>query len=381
MANVQPRGDSFQLRVINKLLPKPYFRTFDNEADAWAYGNTLESMLAQGNVPVALMVKEARGEDPTMTALITQYRAHAPITDSDSVLLDVVETEVKLLRVSGITFLWAEGYVKGLKMKNNFTPGTIRKRVGVLARVLDWHFTRVAKKDAQVPANPLRMLPVGYSQYSRVDAAGLKVGQEARVDEKRDLRLPPADEAKVRLALSGAKREDRERGLTVDPELVMLFDLIIDTGLRLSEAYKLRVDQVDLAKGVVAVEGSKGARGRIKPRVVPLKRELREKLKGWCANRSGLLFSFWDGTPEGRARATSKLSVRFRNLFDYAGLEALIEHDLRHEACCRWVELKRPNGGWVFSDVEVCKIMGWTSMDMMLRYASLRGEDLADRLL
>lgn len=59
----------------------------------------------------------------------------------------------------------------------------------------------------------------------------------------------------------------------------------------------------------------------------------------------------------------------------------MTEHDLRHEATCRWMQMRQPGGGWVFSDVEICRIMGWTSTDMMLTYASLRGEDLAARLL
>ena len=87
-----------------------------------------------------------------------------------------------------------------------------------------------------------------------------------------------------------------------------------------------------------------------------------------------------DCTPEGRKRASAKLSIRFRVLFEYAGVQDVTEHDLRHEATCRWVEL-RNRGHWVFSEIEVCRIMGWTDTRMMLRYASLRGEDLANRLM
>jgi integrase len=380
MASVQERNGKHQLRVKHRLLVKPYHQTFDTDAEARSYGYKLEAMLASGVVPIDMLAVEPRGIDPTIVSLIKDYRERAPITDSDNVLLNAVEPEVKALRVSGVTFLWAETYVKDLKLVKNLAPGSIRKRVGVLARILDWHFRRSAV-NGQVPGNALRLLPIGYSQYNQIDESALGKGKVAKVDVKRDLRLPPEDEARVRLALSGVKRKDRERGLTPDAEFTLLFDLIIDTGLRLSEAYRLRIAQIDFAMGVIAVEGSKGARGRLKPRTVPMKKELREKLKKWCTDRVGLVFSFWDGTKEGRARATSKLSVRFGNLFDYAGVERLTEHDLRHEACCRWVTLRGSDGRWVFSDTEICKIMGWTSADMMLRYASLRGEDLANRLL
>jgi integrase len=74
------------------------------------------------------------------------------------------------------------------------------------------------------------------------------------------------------------------------------------------------------------------------------------------------------------------LSQRFATLFDYAGVPDCTEHDLRHEATCRWVTLRDASGHWVFSETEVCKILGWSDTRMMLRYASLRGEDLSARL-
>lgn len=387
MASIQPRGDKFQLRVKHKLLPKPYFSTFDTEVEARTYGDQLDSLLARGIVPQEMLAATPKGHDPLIIEVARQYAALGSITDSDNELLTVVLCEIPGLRVSGVTFGWVEGYVRRLKIESNLAPGTIRKRIGLLGRVLDWHWLRLAETtdDGRVPANPLRLMPVGYSQYSKAEALTLqkadKAGKVAKVDIKRDRRFPADDEARVRCALAGAKRADRERALSVDPEFTLLFDTILDTGMRLSEAYRLRVDQFDFARGIVHVEGSKGHRGVLKPRTVPLKKELREKLRAWCEGKSGLLFSFWDGTPEGRNKASSKLSVRFGSTFAFAGVADMTEHDLRHEACCRWVELRRPNGVWIFSDIEICKIMGWTDTRMMLNYASLRGEDLADRLL
>lgn len=381
MSSVQLRGDKYQLRVKHKLLPKPYFKTFDDETEAANFGVQLEAMLARGYVPSDLMTAGPKGLDPTMPLVVSEYLRSAPVTDSDAELLASVVREVKLLRVSGVTFKWVEGYVRGLKLGENLAPGTIRKRIGVLARVLDWHFRRTAEEGKMMPVNPLRMLPAGYSQYSRTEIEALDEEKLVKQDVKRDYRVGPAEEQKVRLSLSGQKRADRERGLVVDESLILLFDLVVDTGLRLSEAYRLRCDQIDLVKGVLRVEGSKGTRGILKPRVVPLKRGLREKLGVCCAGRSGLVFPFWDGTPEDKRKASKRLSRRFSKLFDYAGVGHLTEHDLRHEACCRWIELRNAEGRWVFSDVEVCRIMGWSSTAMMLRYASLRGEDLADRLL
>lgn len=375
---VQERKGRFLLRVKHRLLPKPYHSTFDTEAEARKYGEDLEARLNLGIVPWELLEAKPTKSQGTFDDAIGAYLVGAPVTASDAELLPVVRSEVGPARLSDLTFPWVDAYVRKLKLEKNLSPGTIRKRIGCLARVIDWHLKRVNPAGAAA-ANPLRLLSLGYSHYTETEKKLLGKGKTAKVDVSRDIRLTPEAEARVRWALEGGKREDRERGIA-DPALYMLFDLSIESGLRLSEMYRLRINQLDFAKGIIRVEGSKGARGLLKPRTVPMKAGLQDKLKNWCFGRSGMVFPFWDGTKESMRRTSSKLSFRFRTLFEYAGVEDMTEHDLRHEACCRWVELRGPDGRWVFSDLEVCKIMGWSGMGMMLRYASLRGEDLASRL-
>ena len=59
----------------------------------------------------------------------------------------------------------------------------------------------------------------------------------------------------------------------------------------------------------------------------------------------------------------------------------LHEHDLRHEATCRWLELRDANGQWMFRLEEINRIMGWSANSTMAqRYASFRGSDLAQRI-
>lgn len=45
---------TFQLTVRNKLLPKPFYATFNSEGEAEAYGNTMEGLLKAGIVPASL---------------------------------------------------------------------------------------------------------------------------------------------------------------------------------------------------------------------------------------------------------------------------------------------------------------------------------------
>lgn len=384
--SIQPRGTNHQLRVKHELLPKPFFFTFrgeDSKAQAEAYRDRLLALLQRGIVPQALLVEPKSGDDALLVEVISAYEVAATVTDSDLALLQLVRADVTALRMSGLTYPWVEGWVRRLKVEENLAPGTIRKRVGVLARAVDWHLKSVTPKGQVMPANPLRLLPRGYSQYTTVEAAAVKAkGGEMKVDVVRDRRLSAEEEQRCRLALSGVKRQDRERGLTYCPEFELLFELILDSGIRLSEGFKLRVEHVDLERGVLRLEGSKATRGQRKPRVVPLKKHLRPRLAKQIGEReTGLMFGFWSGRPDEVKRTTGRLSARFLHLFQYAGVEDFSEHDLRHEATCRWFELRDPKGGWMFSEIEICRIMGWTSTKMALRYASLRGEDLADRLL
>ena len=379
---VQVRGNRAQLRVKHRLLPRPFFATFPTEAEARSYGDRLHAMLDAGVVPAELLAEpERKADDKLLLELVRQYTKHAPITDSDNALLDTMMDELVGLRVSSVTWAWVDRYVRELKLKRHLAPSTIRKRVGVLGRVMAWHLRRVTPQGQQEPINPFRLLPRGYSTYSRAEAELLAAkGSAPKSDQSRDRRLLPDEETRIRAALAGVKREDRERALQPDAEFVMLFDLILHTGMRLSEAYRMRVDQVDLARAVLHVEGSKGHRGQIKPRTVPIVPELRDQLTSYLAGRGGLLFGFWDGTKDGAKRCTSKLSARFAALMDYAQVLDCTEHDLRHEATCRWVTMRSKGGSWMFSEAEVCRIMGWSSTRMMLRYLSLRGEDLSSRL-
>jgi integrase len=384
--SVQPRGpNAHQLRVTHKLLPRPFFHTFrgaGSESQARAYGQQLHALLVRGIVPQELLASTpARGADPLLVEVIRGYTQAAPITDSDDALLDHMMEELAGVRAGQMTFAWADGYVRRLK-KRKLAPSTIRKRVGVLGRILDWHLHRTTPAGTVPLANALRLLPTGYSTYSRAEVAelGLQVDQVPR-DRARDRRLAPGELERIEAALSGAKREWRERALAIDPEFSMLFWLILDTGLRLREAYTLRADQFDLQRAFINVEGTKGHRGAAKPRTVPLRPDLVAQLRRYLHGRVGRVFGFWDGTPAGLKPCTARLSARFAVLFDYAQVPDFTEHDLRHEATCRWVAIRAPAGGWMFSELEICKIMGWSSADMMLVYASLRAEDLSARLL
>lgn len=381
--NVQPRGSKFQIRIHHtKLMPKARFFTYDEEQAARDYGEQCEAWFATGQVPAELLTIDKLARTPLLTEACRSYtNATEPaptITDLDS--LPLLMEEIKGVRIADVNFAWAQNFVKALKARNPApTPGTIRKRVGLLGRVLDHHFRSIYKDGEQVPANVMRMLPKGYSLYADNSVA----------DTSRDLRLDAAQHARIIDTLDGKKAEDKERpwgnqGADGEPDRAfkLLYELIVDTGVRLREAYWMRAGYLDVQGRFMKVAGTKGHRGVIKWRTVPLKKEIYEKLRAACEalKPDDLVFPFWNGTRDDLDKCSARLSARFTTMFRYSSVPELTEHDLRHEACCRWVTLKDREGRWMFTDGEICRIMGWSDPKLLLRYMSLRGEDLAARL-
>lgn len=140
------------------------------------------------------------------------------------------------------------------------------------------------------------------------------------------------------------------------------------------------------ARQALRVQSSKQWRGKVAWRDVPMRPEVHQALADYLATRAMLptarLFPFMDEEgAKDQKTVSQRLSARYRLAFEYAGCDDLREHDLRHEATCRWLELRDASGHWMFRLEEVNRIMGWSATSTMAqRYASFRGADLAQRL-
>jgi integrase len=177
-----------------------------------------------------------------------------------------------------------------MKLDKNLTPGTIRKRVGTIARLLDWHLKREALDGQQPLANPLRLLPKNYSAYNDHERAVLNAGgtKQVKTDQSRDRRLHDGEDQAIRAALRGQKRDDRQRPLAL-PEgdaLYDLYDTIVNSGLRLREAYSLRVEDVRLALRTIHVASSKTGAARDVP-IIPAIYETLERRVSTVKGRGG----------------------------------------------------------------------------------------------
>lgn len=384
----QKASGRWEIGLRHPLLPggRRYF-SFDTEAQANAYAEQWRLMKQAGIDPPAELLRPVAGQDPPLGAVIRAWANSGLAAPSQQVTLGSLVAEVGHVRLSEASYAWLTGYIQQLKTRErNLAPNSIRHRVQALGRAIDEYLRH---HPSIVMQNPVRLLPKGYSAYSDVDARLARAaGAEPRRDVVRDRRLLPGEEERIVAALSGHQRPDRERALLLPGgnALLTLFRLILGTGLRLREAYRLTRGQVDLAAKVIRVQSSKTWRGKVVYRDVPMRPEVHAALVEYLSTRSMLpaapLFPFTTEEPGlTEKKVTQRLSDRFRIAFAYAGCEGLREHDLRHEATCRWFELRDAAGGWLFRAEEINRIMGWAPGSAMAqRYASFRAEDLARRM-
>jgi integrase len=260
-----------------------------------------------------------------------------------------------------------------MKLEANLAPGTIRKRVGALARALDWYLKRVAEEGKQPLATSLRMLPKNYSIYSAHERQTIEHDPKLRikVDQERDWRLEPGEYERIVEVLKGAKREDRERpsGLPEGDALLGLFTLIVHTGLRLREAYTLRVEHVRLADRTIHLAHSTTGK-----RDVPIVPAIFDILTQRVSSVKSLgdwapILPWWSGRDSEKelTLVSMRLSRAFARAFADAGSMNRREHDLRHEARCRWVLMCDANGAWMFRIKELMKITGHRNPVIFIR--------------
>lgn len=373
MATKRRRGSTWEFVVKRKgVLDRPVYFTFADEAEGDAYCARLEALLDRGVVPDEL--RRQTGGVVTISDAIDAYQNARVVKPSDEAILRIQRGRLGSVRVAALDYAWVERWVQAMKREQALAPSTIRHHVGALARCLDW---LARKHPERFPGNPLRLLPKGYASYNEHDAIAVRAaGDEAPEDEARDRRLLLGEEGAIRRILAGEKPPGRQRALALNDgaALVLLFDLALETSMRLSEMYTLAWNQVDFAGRTIYLDRTKNGSKRQVPLTSVALRLLSEYRPE--PERVGLVFPWWNGrqTQLSRQRTTSRLSRQFARIFDAAGCVDLRFHDLRHEAISRLYERT------TLESTVIRKIVGHMSSQAHDRYLNLRASTVAARL-
>lgn len=354
------------------VLDKPIYLTFDDEAQGDAYAKKLDALLARGIVPTEY---RETSRMVTIQHLVREYTRDAhPSAKDEQQLTATVKTKGDTVLAS-INAAWVDNWVNELKRERKLAPGTINAKVGALARCTDWG---IRKGHLVMPDHPFRTLPEGYAQYTKLDAALAGVTRE---DIERDRRLEPGEWEKIIAVIDGGVLARKQRPLVLEHKaaLRLLALMAVESAMRLREMYTLTIDQVDLERRTFFLEKTKNG----DKRQVPMSKLCHAEVKAYMETRDAAACNFadallpwWDGTHDRRAlgKLSDYLSKLFAGIFKQAECEDLKLHDLRHEATSRLFERT------TMSETQIMKVTGHKSQRMLMRYANLRGSDLADRM-
>lgn len=374
MATKRQRGSTFTFIIKRAgLLARPYQFTTDDEREGERIAKRIEAALDVGVVPAEVAAAVEGRDVETLRAAVGRYMAAVAVSRDDKRLLPIILSRLPAkLGTTDLTFKWAQDFVTALKREQNLAPATVRHHCGSLARALDW-----IAADGSIPANPMRSLRKGYAQYSDEDARAVRVSEGAvKVSEPRDRRLEGDEESRIRRVLAGEHRAKGSRGFDKSKTgaLALLFDMALESAMRMREMYTLEVKQVDLAARTIFLDKTKNGTKR----QVPITTPLAKLLKAHLATAKGrLLFpELWCGERDEATlyRTTRDLSRLWARVFATAECPDLHFHDLRHEATSRIYERT------TLTDLEVMKITGHKGMAQLARYANLRASKLSSKL-
>lgn len=375
----RPNRPGAELRVKHKLLPKLFYATLSNEAEARQYGERLHRSLERGIVPEELQPK-AKFDFDDVAGAIDQYVASRDMPRSRRTLLATIRKDIGSTKLRVIDYAWAESWVSAQKIQHHRSPGTIRKQKGALQLCLKWVCNY---HPGMLAVNPLPELEPGYSRYSEAEAQLLLAkGLEPKVDLERDRRLKVEEEKAVLDCLQ--RRIDGAQDVAARSScqaMLVMFLLALGTAMRLREMYTLSAGQVDLPRKTIFLKRTKNGDTREVPMSSAILRLMAEVLARMSGSPKELLFPFWNGdlSEEVLDSVSADISAAYAEIFEEAGCPDFHFHDTRHEATCRLVLLETP-GKPRLDAVQISKITGHKDPRMLRRYMSLRGSELAEFL-
>lgn len=355
------------------ILDKPLYFTFLSESEGDAFASRLDALLDRGIVPTEYL---APTRVATIAQLVREYERDAHPSDKDRGALSAILKVKADTPLTLINAKWVDDWISLMKRADHLAPSTIRARVGALARATDWGMRKAL---LTMPDHPFRSLPDGYAQYTKTDAA--LAGVE-RKDVERDRRLEAGEYEKVMVVLASGVLPRSQRPLVLEhvAELKLLFVLALESAMRLREMYTLTLDQVQLSKSTIFLDKTKNGDKRQVPLTTVAMAELKSYLQVRPPYLDGrlqdALFPWWSGSTEKKelTKLSDYLSKLYISIFKAAQCTDLHFHDLRHEATSRLFERT------ALSEAKIMKITGHKTHRMMMRYANLRGSDLASEL-
>jgi len=223
--------------------------------------------------------------------------------------------------------------------KGKLSPRSVQVHVRVLKAFSSW-----LCREGHVEENPLASLPLPKARQTLVKTL---------------------DREQFKSLLS-----EIDRSTASGAKYYCIFLLLLDTGVRISELVSIKMDDLDLARGLVLVLG-KGQ----KERVVPFAGRTRKELVRFIKNYRGQLYhgdsSYLFPTASGEHISSNSVQQRMRRLAKEAGLDGtrVSPHVFRHTFATQAFA-----GG--ANPFAVKEILGHSSLATTLKYTHLKTSDI-----
>ncbi|HEY7492791.1 MAG TPA: site-specific integrase [Candidatus Tectomicrobia bacterium] len=249
------------------------------------------------------------------------------------------------------------------QLKSGKASSTINRDIvalkALLAKAVDWN---MLDKHPLGKLKPLKLDTKGRIRYLSAD-------EEYCLREALRLR-----DLRIKSARQRGNAWRRERGYPEKPSLdtytygdhlTPLILLAINTGLRRSELFHLRWNDIDFQKKVLTVEGSTAKSGQT--RHVPLNREAIDILMAWREQAPEMAVVFPGRTNE----RLDNVTKAWKGVLKTAGITHFTFHDLRHTFACKLAMAGVPLNS-------IRELLGHADLTMTIRYAHLAPDHKAE---
>ena len=165
--------------------------------------------------------------------------------------------------------------------------------------------------------------------------------------------------------------QDNSKRVTMDP---VLFRMIYGCGLRIMEALRLTVEDIDLNEGILHIKNAKNG----KDRLVPMAKSLVERCRAYSnsMHRFSSPGDYYFPSIHGNCYNQSSVYIRFRQYLWLAGISHSGNgpriHDLRHVFCVHRLK------NWVLNGNDLTNLLPYLSA--YLGHADFRGTEYYLRL-
>lgn len=329
-------------------------RTFASREDAAQFAESVESklkeiVLKEAKKRARLQPKQASLEnllDERLVDILTAYRDSNDATERQKKNLPTIIKVVGSASLREINSSWNKKYVERMRVRKTrvgrtFSYGTISIHLQIMALACRWRADSL-----NIPAPVLQFSKKHFPKHW---------------ENKRSRRLSEDEQKRLEATLESHNAPSKNQWL-------ILMRLALETGARLQELVLAEWAEFDLNRKLWTIPAIKTKCN--KERAVPLSALAMEYMRE-------LLNEAVIGNPRIFHRLGQPLSVSaaFHKFVNKTGLIDFRFHDLRHEAISRMVLYKRK-----LSIFEIMTIVGHSKLSMLMRYANLRGDELADRM-